>query len=373
MIKVLNVLSCLSNGGTESFVMNNYRNIDREKIKIDFFIFTHSKPQYIEEITKNGNNIYFGVTPGIKRLYKFFKIFSKILKNGKYDVVHCHVNIQNFVPIICSKMCGVKIRISHSHATNSIPKTVISKMGFYFKRILINSFSNVKLACSEEAGKSLYGNKIFLKQGKIIRNGIDVSRFLRKEKSHHLLEEFNIDDNCDLILGNITRFDDNKNQMFILSVFKKVLRNHPSAILVLGGTNGGLLDKVQKEAKKLNIADNVRFIGERTDVAECLSIFDIYIFPSKNEGFGIAVLEAQAAGKVCIASEFVTKKTDMGLSLNYYLPLDESIWADTIDDVFRQSGKITSDRIKDAFIDNGFDILSSAKELEKTYQKMLYR
>ncbi|MCK4469022.1 MAG: glycosyltransferase, partial [Desulfobacterales bacterium] len=66
--------------------------------------------------------------------------------------------------------------------------------------------------------------------------------------------------------------------------------------------DGELLDELTNMTSMLGIEENVQFLGWRPDVPEVMSIFDIFVLPSLNEGMGRVLVEAMALGKPIVAS-----------------------------------------------------------------------
>ena len=65
---------------------------------------------------------------------------------------------------------------------------------------------------------------------------------------------------------------------------------------------GELKNYLKNLARKLEVEDQVKFLGFRSDVAEIYKIADAFIFPSKREGLGLAAIEAMASGLPLITS-----------------------------------------------------------------------
>ena len=368
--RVLQVIPCLELGGTEAYVMNNYRHIDKEKIQFDFLVFAEKDYPYTKEIISLGGNIYYGVQPGLKNFFKFLKILKNVTQNGEsYKAIHCHANTGNALPLFCATLCGIKNRISHCHAIcGSV--SLVGRLKFFFRKTVIKLFATEYLACSTEAGNSLYGKNLFINKGKVINNAIDIDKFIDidEEKVERIRAEFKIDKNK-IILGNISRFDKYKNNTFVLEVFSDLLKINSELLLVLGGVDGGMLETIKNRVKELNLQDKVIFIGPRDDVADCLHLIDIYVFPSVSEGFGISLLEAQAAGCLCFASTGVPNKTDMGIGLANYYPLQTGAkkWAENISVRLDEIPKVNTEIIKEAFKAKGFSIKENVKQLEGVY------
>lgn len=373
MKKILHILPCLELGGTETFVMNHYRYIDRTEFQFDFLVFSKKDYPYIKEIERLGGRVFFASQPSLLHFLKFYRWFKQVIQEGgPYTAIHCHANVGNAIPLLCGFLCNIRIRISHSHAVNQMPCNVLRKLIFRGRKVLIRLFATQFLACSIDAGRSLYGDNFSEKKIKIICNGIEVDRFAQcdPEKVEKLKQTFGISEKNDLIVGNISRFDSNKNQLFILDVFKVLLEKHPNAILLLGGVDGGMLHDVQDHVKLSEIEDHVRFLGKRQDIAECLKLIDVYLFPSQHEGLGIALLEAQASGCLCVASTGVPSVSNLEFGTAFYLELSRGAeyWANYIDKKLITRIRPTNEEIREAFVKKRFDVEESLKELVKCYE-----
>ena len=369
--KVLQVVSCLELGGTEAFIMNQYRCMDRSVIQFDFFVFREKDYPYLEEIRSLGGNIIFGIPPKSTHLVRFLRLAVRIMREGKYCAVHSHVNLTNAWVLLAARIAGIPVRISHSHDMSGKGGNPLKRLYRAFELWILKHCATDYLACSTDAGCYLYGEQFFRKKGQVICNGIDVDRFLREDRDavQSLRGSFSIPDDCSLVIGNITRFEPKKNQLFMIEVFRAVLQRQPEAILILGGPDGGLLHEAMAFAESSGIGDRIRFIGCRSDVPDCLHLFDVVLFPSQFEGLPIALLEAQAAGCRCVVSAAVSREADMGLGAMSFIDLNESpeVWADEILRLGRREDILDKDRIQTAFHTRGFDVNQSARELMERY------
>ena len=373
MKKVLQIIPTLDLGGTEAFVMNHYRMLDRRRIQFDFLVFSERNWPYLEEIHQLGGRVFFAPRPTLLHTLRFYKHFRNILKlGGPYEAIHCHGDAGNAVPLLCGMLCKISSRISHAHCIAQPPQHWHRRLAFQFRQELIRRTATKFLACSNPAGEALYGAQFFWQRGAVIKNGIRVESFVQPElhKVEGLKKAFGIPEGTPLVMGNISRFDANKNQLFALAVFRHILRKIPNALLLLGGIDGGCLAKVQEAVVHYGLENQVLFLGQRTDVAECLHLMDVYLFPSRKEGFGMALLEAQAAGCLCFASTGVPAASDMGLGNVSYLSLSlgAAYWAEAVCRGLENRTIPTPDEIRNAFAEKGFDVRKSIEELAACYE-----
>lgn len=180
-IRIAQVIGKMNSGGVESFVMNYYSNINKEKVQFDFIVDSDSTFIPQEEIERLGGRIF--IIPPYQKIFKYSISLIKIFKKNKYKIVHSHLNTLSIFPLFCAYISGVKIRIAHSHSTSN-PK---EKKRNFIKNMLkpfSKLFANNYFACSEHAGRWLFGNKAFdSEKVKIIANAIDLQRFKFDEKT----------------------------------------------------------------------------------------------------------------------------------------------------------------------------------------------
>ncbi len=361
-IRVAQIMGKWLGGGVESVVMNYYRHINREKIQFDFICDNDSTDIPYEEIEKLGGKVI--LIPPYQKIIKYHKELKKVLKDGKYKIVHSHINTLSVFSLFAAKCAGVPVRIAHSHSTTNKKekkKNLLKQVLRPFSKIFATDY----MCCSELAGRWLFGNKEYDKGNVyLLNNAIDLDQFkyneqIRKEKR----KELNIEDST-LVIGHVGRFVEQKNHRFLIDVFHEVHKQKENSILLLAG-QGPLMDEIKEKVKTLGIEDNVRFLGQRNDVNELYQAMDVFCLPSLYEGLPVVGVEAQASGLLCFFSDDMTKETK-ALESTEFMPLSQSTekWADRIlksIDTFKR--KDTEKEISD----NGFDIKKEASKMEKYY------
>ena len=295
-------MSSLDCGGVENLLYNYYTNIKNEEIVFDFIVHGKKSGFLESKFEKLGSKIYH-VTPKKKSIIKNIFEVKKIIKNGRYDIVHCHQNFSSFTSLFLAFIHNVPIRIIHAHGYKKI-NTKKEKIKTILLRFINSLFSNYYFACSNDAGNWLYGKKwksnnhYFL-----MKNAINTKKF-KFDNNIRLKyrKEFNIENDCKILI-HIGRFSQEKNHQFLLEIISKI----ENAKLFLIG-NGDLEKEIKNKVKIRNITEKVYFLGNREDVNNLLFMADIFLFPSKNEGFGLCALESQCAGLKTIISENIPRE-----------------------------------------------------------------
>lgn len=361
-------------GGVEAILLNYYRHIDKNKIQFDFICDEDSNASIIpvKEIEDMGGRVI--MCPPYQKVFKYQKFMINLFKKNKYKIVHSNINTLSVFPLRAAKKAGVPVRIAHSHSTSN-PKEWKKNL---IKNILIpfsKKYANVYFACSELAGRYLFGNKTF-DEGKvtIINNAIDVEKFvynedIRKKVRNELKEKYKSKINDDtLIVGHIGRFVKQKNHEFLIDIFNEIHKRKENSVLILVG-QGSLQKEIEEKVNNLGLQNSVLFLGQRNDANELYHAMDVFVLPSLYEGLPVVGVEAQAAGLLCKLSNAMTKETKILDTTNFIdLNLPAEVWAEKIIEDYE---KFERKNVSKEFENNGFNIKKEAKKLEDKYYELL--
>ena len=360
-------------GGVEAVILNYFRNINKSKFVFDFVIDSDSTDNnFINEIQELGGTII--KCPPYQKLHKYNKFLYKLFKEKNYDIVHSNINTLSVFPLRMAEKAGIKIRIAHSHSTSN-PKEWKKNLLKNILRPFSKKYANVYFACSELAGRWLFGNKTF-DEGKvtIINNAIDVEKFvynedIRKKVRNDLKEKCKLEiDDDTLVVGHIGRFVKQKNHDFLIDIFNEVHKRKENSVLVLVG-QGPLQKEIEEKVKILGLQDCVLFLGQRNDANELYQAMDVFVLPSLYEGLPVVGVEAQASGLLCELSNAMTKETKILDTTNFIdLSLSAEEWAEKILD---GQNKFVRKNMTEELKDSGYDIKKEAKKLEDKYFELL--
>lgn len=358
-IKVLHVVGRMDRGGTETLIMNLLRVLDRKKFQYDIVEQTLDICDYDEEIESLGSIIYRCPTISITNLISYRQWWKKFFKeHPEYRIVHGHSRGSAPIYLDEAKKAGC-IAIAHCH-NNSYGlgiKGLIRKIW----QLPLKTIADYNFACSNEAGISQYGRD---SEFTVIKNGIPAKEFrYNPETRNRLRKQMGLED-C-FVVGNVARFEEQKNHILLLKIFNEIVKIKPNAKLLLVG-NGSLEKKIEKKVNEYSLKEKVIFAGICTNVNELLQAMDVFLLPSLFEGLGIVNIEAQASGLPCFVSDTVSldaKITD----LMHYLPLKSSadIWAKQIVNLYDsfQDRRDTFDDI----VSSGYDINTTSEWLQDFY------
>lgn len=361
-IRILHIVQKMEAGGTQAFLMNLYRNIDRNKIQFDFLVEYEEKEFYDDEIISLGGKIYYTNFRKTLNVIKFKKTLSNILKeHPEYKIVHIHATAIGKICTDTAKKCGVKTIIAHTHNNSAV------KDWKYYPKILLRKLYTHGptdfFACSEDAGRYTFKNKKFT----VIYNAIDINKFLFKQKVRkEFRKELNLEDK--FVIGNIGRLHKQKNQSFLIDVFNEIQKKKDSAVLLIIG-KGPLKNELEEKVKNLGISSKVFFLENRKDIERIYQGMDVFVLPSLFEGLGIVAIEAQTSGLPVIASTGVAKEaniTDNIRNIDLNEPIDA--WVEAI-----CKAKVKNRRsIENIVRKSKFNIKNNTKFLQEFYLKKYY-
>lgn len=352
-VRVLHVITGMGSGGAEMFLMNMYRNMDHSSIVFDFLLQSDEN-LYKEELESYGSRIW-QIPPYFKHPLKNRVALKQVLKNG-FSAVHVHANGLLYIePILLAHHYGIPCRIMHSHSSSMYYKWALPL--HQLNRFRIRGHVTQRFACSEEAGRWMFGSDFT-----VIQNAIDLDQFAFNPKARtQYRRELQISED-ELVIGQIGRLYSTKNQSFSLQVFQQVLKKRTDCRLLFVGS-GSDEEMLGKMAREMSIADKVSFLGVRTDVNELINAFDLLLFPSLYEGLPIVTIEAQANGLPIVCSNAVPESCVLSPNMSRLsLELGPEKWAEAI-----LSADLTRTDNRKRLADAGFDILQEAEKLQKFY------
>ena len=366
-LRILHVVTIMNRAGLETMLMNYYRAIDRSKIQFDFLVHRDDKGDYDDEIKSLGGRIY--RLPSIsfahsvnysKKAYDFF------INHPEYSIVHSHLDSLSALPLAAAKKANVSTRIAHSHTSNfdSDLKKPIRNM----TKHLIPMYATDFFGCSDEAMEFMFGKRA-AKDGIVINNAIDTSKFTFSEKTRKKIrKEFSLPADS-FVVGHVGRFNYPKNHEFLISIFNELLKEEPSAKLLLVG-DGENKAIIKKQVSDLGISKSVIMTGVRNDIHDIMQAMDVFVMPSRYEGLPVVSIEAQASGLPCVFSDVVT--TDLNITGNcrfISLKLNTKGWVEAILSFKKYTRRNTSEDLRLS----GYDSHSEAVKIKDYYINQIGR
>lgn len=365
-VKVCCFCETWASGGIEAFIYNILTHIELDDIEVDIVAACVEESVFKKRLCQLG--VRFIQLSGKLRCKKNLDLFKKLVRDRQYDVVHFH--LFQGMALYYSRIAyqeGIKIRIVHSHGAglrNSRTKRIKLILHYLGRKMWLSSATDL-WACSKKSADFLFDK--LAPKAKIIPNGIDIDKFLFSlDKRNAIREKLNIKN--ETVIGNVGRFSEEKNHMFLLDVFARFMRLNPNSLLLLigdGECKQGLMDRV----KHLNIEQNVIFYGTSSNIGELLSAMDIFVFPSFVEGLGIACIEAQVSGLPILCSDCVPNEARIADNVKA-MSLNEgaNIWANTLRSMVKDANRQSNATL----VQNaGYNIKDVAKLVKARYMERI--
>lgn len=343
MKKILFITSTLEVGGIETYLLRFLRS---NSILFNSTVLCKSGKSGIlesEYIKTNTNIITFKL--GYFSLKEYWNLYN-YLKHEKFDTLCDFTGDFAGLVLFISKLAGVKNRLVFYRGSEYQFKITFFKLLYAkFMNYLVKKFASKILSNSNTALNNFHkGWEENLSKYEVIYNGIPTFNLISKEKRESLRKEIGIPEE-NYLIGHVGRFTPAKNHPHILKVIKAILKRNSKISFYLCGTN--VKTSLEDIVKNLGISNNVFLDNSRSDISELLQCFDIFYFPSLNEGQPNALLEAMSFGIPFVASNIESIKETIP---NHYLSnlvdnndLEKTIY--TIENLINNISEFQSDEL----------------------------
>ena len=276
--------------------------MDRTKIHFDFLVHKTVDGLYARKFRELGCDIY-PLTPRRESVLKNFRDIFRGMSRKKYDIIHSHIGAESFIPLSMAFFKGIDVRIAGAHC--AIRPNILKKCMLW----LTYFFATKYAACSDLSALVTFKKK----SGEyfLLKNGVDVQRFLFNEENRITIRnQYHVDDDC-ILLGNIGRLVWEKNQKFLIDLLYELNKGSIARYKLMIVGDGILKEDLQSQAKEHGILSQVFFVEPQNEIEKYYSAFDVFMFPSTNEGFGIVAIEAQINGLPVLASNTLSNELNI--------------------------------------------------------------
>lgn len=356
--------------GGRSVITWNLTNPLSKDFQVDFLSKIEVKdPIFFDKIKERQGQII--VEPQTRNRFTklFMRLFTlpKQLRKEKYDMSHINADDawEAMKGILFAKLSGIDRYVVHAHTTQSKSQNRVGKLLIFLSQKYLLNLSNIeKIACSQEAARFLFGT---CENVKIIENGIQLEEYAFNEVTRQgMRDKLGIAAQTKIV-GTVGRLAEQKNPLFILKIIEELINIDPTYQFIWIG-DGSLKDELIIKSKEKGLSENIKFLGNRSDVNHLLQVLDVFILPSLYEGFGIVNIEAQVSGLPCLVSDAVPELAKVNDNF-YFLSIKKSatVWAQHIVDIIDQ--RILSNHLE-LFRKRGFDIKQGAEKLRASYERL---
>lgn len=350
-----------ASGGIESFLCGVLSRLDMTELEVDIIAARLSDSVFTNKLKACGVRFY-ELSGSMRKVGENHHRFRALLQERRYDVLHLNAfQGLSLVYLHIAKEEGVPVRIAHSHNT-ALRKSLTRPI-----KLAVHNWAREQYtrdatsfwACSKDAAAFLFSARELSRNGfQFVPNGIDVDRFrFNPAARENVRRELGLDGKY--VIGHVGRLCCQKNQSFLLDMLAEAVKHKPDTVLLLAG-EGEDKPMLEGKARELGVADKVLFAGVSDRIERLYWAMDVFVFPSLFEGFGIAVIEARAAGLPVVCSEHVPREARVaGCRL---LPLDAVTWAEELTKVHDRTPD-GADTVRAA----GFDVQTVVEQVAAGY------
>ncbi len=336
--KLIEFIGRLQDGGAETLVKDYSLLLDKEKFDVTVLCEDYVKESAVyKALIENDVHIVsmyeksFFINKVLARIFGkryVALLFRKAIRKLKPDIIHAHLELLEVLYYARDSLDGITLFFT----CHNPPEKLIGDERPRERdacRYLLDHNDLHMIALHQEMAEEI--KQMFdIDEVSVIRNGIDFERFTKVDKTkEQKRKELGIEEDA-YVIGQVGRFTYQKNPEFTVEVFNELLKRREDAYLLLIG-RGKQEEQLNKQIHDLGIEDRVRILISRDDIPELLKAMDVFILPSRFEGFGIVLIEAQVSGLPCVVSDNVPAEAYQSKAITR-LSLDDRIedWAEAL-------------------------------------------
>ncbi len=367
-IRVLQVHSDLQWGGVEGWLLQVSRAIDRSVFQFDFFAASVD-PVWQDAI----DSMRLGLIPSPRprKFWSYVRSLRRVLESRPgYDAIHCHFTDHGGVLLRQAARAGVPLRIAHSHIDAAPLLSELSVVRRAYIRVqngILRRYATRGIAASGAAAVSMFGEAWRSDpRWSILHCGIDLAPF--DVPGAAVRTELGFEPG-DIVFGHVGRFTEQKNHGFLVDVAQRLCARLPRAKFLWIG-EGPLRHAIEERLRATGLRERVTILSRCANVPALMrGAMDAFLFPSRFEGLGLAVVEAQAAGLRCFVADRVPVEADVVAPLVTRLSLSDGAdqWASTITGGLQDNAPVSPRQALDSVRQSSFNIETSARRLEEVY------
>ena len=380
MKKVIEFIPLLANGGAETMMKDYCLGFDKKEVDVTVLVMGERMNSANEAILQAVGQkiIYLGeqrykygtkLNPfqkGFRFISRYFE-FRKVILEIKPDVIHAHLHVGLFFRFLPKRVLEETKLIYTVHNVferyfSKSPKDMYKFIEYREINRLVHKYS-MKLVALHDNMNILMREEFATGDVITVENGIELNRFTYSHKGRERIrKELNIPADA-YVIGNVGRFHEQKNHEMIVDIFEKVSENRKDAYLLLVGKGQNTRQLIEERLKSKGLWDHTSIIQDRKDIPEIMSAMDVFLFPSRWEGFGNVLIEAQSVGLHCVISDKVPESVIVSDNVTV-VGLDESIskWVERLKDNAPRE-RVISDISR-------FDMANSIAKLQDIYIDM---
>ena len=298
-MRVLHLLDSLGRGGAETLCLDVCRNASAQGLDLTF---AATGGGALEDDFRRSGADFVRLARASALDLKLVRRLRELIEGRGIEVVHCHQAVEALHAHLAARRSSPRVkRVLSFHLCTADAKNRLA-LKYLAPRMDANvAVSRELLTCLKTAGGFATAENFH-----VIYNGVDASRL--EGTGGDLRAELKLTKN-DLLLGMVGNFyaDARKDQLTVCRALPEVFRRVQNAHFVFAGGRAEDAAQIYEECvtycREHGIAGRVHFTGARADVGDVLRALDLFVFSSRRDSFGVAVVEAMLAGVPTVVSD----------------------------------------------------------------------
>jgi len=301
-IRILEIVDKPFMGGGQIHLLSLAQGLDRDKF--DVYVCPQEGGALADELRTQG--IKHVPIPFQKRRWRQnVREIASVLEEHDIEIIHTHGGVAGLYGRWAARKCRTPVivhtlhGIHYLHYRNSLLKRIYIFLERYFSR-----FTDALVFVSDEDKKAGQNYKLSSEERMVVlKNGIDFSvyRGMDELERQAKIKELSLE-GFQPIVGCVARLHRQKGLIYLVRAAEKISQVFPGGRILIVGS-GPLKKKLEDEARRLGLENQVWFMGERRDIPQLLSVFDVFVLSSLWEGLPYALMEAAALAKPVVATD----------------------------------------------------------------------
>lgn len=294
-MRIMYLLFSFTTGGTERLIADICNEMIKQNEQVYLYIVNDLYSDSLLKSLEKDVNVYLQKRPvGRGHRGKTILEITKYIKRNKIDVIHCN-SFNTPELLLLHDIAFKKVKIIYTIHGLEQYKT-LNKVRVLYRNLICDKY----IAVSESVKGEIIKYGAAAKKTVTVCNAIDFMKFHREEEKFF--------DKNNILIGNVARIDPKmKGQDVLIKAIAVIKDKYPAIRCLFAGEADAAhqqdYNKLIELSECLGIKNNISFLGNVEDIPEFLKQIDIFVLPSKYEGFGISLIEAMAMGVPCIASD----------------------------------------------------------------------